>query len=126
MVDLVSLEADAVGVAGEEGEGLVEVLAELVGVPGAPRVVSGDLAAAGEGVSGVLEAGDVIALPGVEGERDGSEAVEGVWAVCRPRGWRRDAACQACGLSVVPGAGGRDAVCQTEKRTKQQSPSCMM
>ena len=62
--------------AGDEGVGLVEVCAEFVGVAGFAGVVSGGGDAAAEGGGG-FEAGDVVALPAVEGDGDGGECGEG-------------------------------------------------
>jgi len=61
--------------AGDEREHFVNICAQFFGVAGAARVVAGHSQSAVEG-PGVLEAGDVVALPAVEADRDAIEPLE--------------------------------------------------
>ena len=63
-----SLEDDFVRT-GDHGERFVEILPEFFGTAGASWVIPCDLAAAGEGVSGVFKTDDVIALPRMNSDR---------------------------------------------------------
>ena len=83
-VHLVGLEADAQFFARQEIEGLFEVGAQFIGGACPARIVASHLAAAREGVAGVVEADDVVALPGVQTQGDFGEFGEhglGVHAV---------------------------------------------
>lgn len=86
-VDLFAAEFAVAGVqvqavfAGNEGERHFQIGSEFFGGAGFAGVISGNGDAAAEGLGGVFEAGDVVALPAVEGDGDGGELAEGGFGI---------------------------------------------
>ena len=70
------MKVHAVG-AGNEGEGLVEVGAEFVGVAGFAGIVAGGLDAAAGKARGTLETADIIPLPAMQRNGDVAQCGQG-------------------------------------------------
>ena len=97
-VHLVALEAHPV-TAGKQGEGVVQVGHEFRGGAGAPGVVPRHLTAPRQSVAALLEAGDVVPLPGVDADLDGLQSRKGLFRVHAVRGVKFR--CQLIKLAVL-------------------------
>jgi hypothetical protein len=63
--------------AGDEREGLGEIISQFVGRASFAGIIAGDSETAAKGGVGIFEAADVITLPAMEGDRNARQLGEG-------------------------------------------------